>query len=184
MKKLLFIAVCAGLLYGCGNPPATEEKTETAVAPADTTPKAVEFADLTYTDTGKKMFEAMSGGDMDTYLQPFADNAVYNWNNGDSLSGKQAISDFWRKRRLEEIETLTFSDAIWLPVKVNQPQSVEAPGVWLLGWAKVDAVYKNKKTMTQWMHWTIHFNESNQIDRMNQYVDTAPISAVMPMKIK
>jgi ketosteroid isomerase-like protein len=180
MKKLLLLAMCATMLYSCGSPQPTEEKVE--AVPVDTTPKAVEFADASYIETGKTMFAAIAGGNMEAYLQPFSDNAMYRWNNGDSLAGKQAISDFWNKRRLEEIETLTFSNEIWLPVKVNQPQSVEAPGVWLLSWAKVDATYKNGKSMTQWMHWTIHFNDNNQVDRMNQYLDTAPINAVMPMK--
>jgi hypothetical protein len=36
--------------------------------------------------------------------------------------------------------------------------------------------------MTQWMHWTIHFNNANQIDRMHQYVDMAPVNAAFPPK--
>jgi len=179
MKNLLFLFLIAIVLCSCNNPKPVDETP--VVAEAETTPQAAEFADPSYMETGKQMFAAISSGDMDNYLKPFADNAVYNWNNGDSIAGKPAISAFWTKRRGQEIETLSFSNQIWLPVKVNQPQSIEAPGVWLLAWAKVEVIYKNKKTMTQWMHWTMHFNDNNQVDRMNQYLDTAPINAAMPM---
>ena len=179
MKKMLLLVLFATIVYGCGNPKPAEETP--AAAPADTTPKPVEFADASYMDKGKAMFAAMTAGDMDKYMEVFADDAQYRWNSGDSLIGKPAINDFWRKRR-EALTTITFDEQIWLPVKVNQPQSIEAPGIWLLGWAKVSVNYVNKTSMTQWMHWTIHFNDNNQVDAMHQYVDMAPINAVMPIK--
>jgi hypothetical protein len=63
----------------------------------------------------------------------YADNAVYAWNNGDSLTGKAAIGEYWKKRRTEVIETITFTNDIWLPVKVNQPHKPKPPvfGYWV-----------------------------------------------------
>ncbi len=178
-------ALGSALFFGCDNEKATESTSETATAPAaatETKPGPAEFADSKYAEIGKKGLAALSAVDIDGWMDGYADNAGYVWNNGDSLAGKAAITDYWKKRRTEAIDSITFTNQIFLPIKVNQPQSVEAPGVWLLAWAKVDATYKNGKSMTQWMHWTIHFNDNNQVDRMNQYLDTAPINAVMPMK--
>jgi hypothetical protein len=113
------------------------------------------------------------------YMASYADNAVYQWNSGDSLAGKPAISEYWTKRRTELIDSLTFSNEIWLPIKVNQPQSVEAPGIWLLGWYQVNAKYKTGKRMGQWMHIDFHFDATDKIDRVIQYVDRVPINAAL-----
>jgi hypothetical protein len=110
-------------------------------------------------------------------MSSFADNAVYQWNNGDSLAGKAAITAYWKKRRGEVIDSLTFSNQILLPIKVNKPQSIEQPGVWLLSWHQVTAKYKTGKSMSQWMHTDMHFDASDKIDRVIQYLDRAPINA-------
>jgi hypothetical protein len=44
----------------------------------------------------------------------YADNAIYRWNNGDSLAGKKAIHDYWLERRTKLIDSLHFSDEIFL----------------------------------------------------------------------
>lgn len=177
MKKLMFLALCLSLFAACTHEVRHEQKTEAAVV--ETKPQPAEFADAKYAEIGKKMFAALSSGDMPGYLVNYADNAVYQWNNGDSLAGKPAISEYWTKRRMELIESLTFSNEIWLPIKVNQPQSVEAPGVWLLGWYQVAAKYKTGKTMGQWMHIDLHFDVADKIDRVIQYVDRVPINEAM-----
>ncbi len=178
MKKILLALLCAATLYACNQPQqAQEAKTETTAV--DTTPKAVEMGDPAGIETGKSMLAAFTEGNMDKYLANFADDAKYYWNNGDSLIGKAAISEFWKKRRSEVVKTATYDNQIWLPVKINQPQSTEMPGNWLLGWARVSITYKNDKSMTQWMHWTIHFNDNNQIDQMNHFVDMEPINAAL-----
>jgi hypothetical protein len=178
MKKLMLLALSLSLFAACTHEVRHEQKTEAAVI--ETKPQPAEFADPKYIEIGKKMFASLSSGDMAGYLNGYADNAVYQWNNGDSLAGKAAISEFWTKRRTEVIETLTFSNEIWLPIKVNKPQSVEAPGVWLLGWYQVNAKYKTTgKTMVQWMHIDLHFDVADRIDRVIQYVDSEPITAAL-----
>jgi hypothetical protein len=178
MKKLWLVAVSC-LIYTAAISQAKQEIKSQTTTKAVTNPQAAEFADQKYTEIGKNMFDALSKGDMAGYLKSYANNAVYLWNSGDSLAGKDAIKDFWTKRRMEVIESLTFSNEIWLPIKVNQPQSVEAPGVWLLGWYQVNAKYNTGKSMTQWMHIDIHFDVNNKIDRVIQYVDMVPINAAM-----
>jgi ketosteroid isomerase-like protein len=175
MKKLLIAAFSAALVYGCGN---ANQPVEMAVETmtSEESSKPVELGDTLLIETGKAMFRAMTEGNVGQFLAFFADDAVYGFNSGDSLAGKVAISEFWTKRRTEVIKTLTADKQIWLPLNVNQQQSVERTGKYLLTWAEVTATYFNGKSMTQWMHWTIHFNDNNQIDRMHQYFDSAPIA--------
>jgi ketosteroid isomerase-like protein len=178
MRKLMLLLLFLPLFMAC----TTEIKHEKKMEPGATTVKEqpAEFADPKYAEIGKKWINSLAAGDMAGYLSAYADNAVYVWNNGDSLTGKAAISAHWTKRRTEIIDSLAFSHEIWLPIKVNKPQSVEAPGVWLLAWYQVDAKYKpTGKKMTQWMHLDMHFDANDKIDRVVQYLDMVPINEAM-----
>ena len=180
MKRLLSLAFITSLFFACSNskPADTAATTsDSAVAAAPAKPQPVEFADTKYADIGRKGNDALSSGDIDGWMSAFADNAVYQWNNGDSLAGKAAITAYWKKRRGEVIDSISFTNAIWLPIKVNQPQSVEQPGVWLLGWYRTSAKYKTGKRMTQWIHTLMHFDANDKIDRVLQFLDRAPINA-------
>ena len=176
MKKLLLFAFVSAVIFACTSP-QTEEKKPEDTAPV--APPPVEFADQKYMEVGKKMLNAFQSGNMDAWMAVYADNAVYQWNNGDSLANKAAIDEHWRKRRLETVDTIIFSNAIFLPVKVNQPQSVEAPGVWLLTWYQIDVTYHTGKKVVQWIHTDYHFDAADKIDRAIQYVDMAPIKAAL-----
>ena len=180
MKKMFVLAFGSLLFMGCNNDTDAGKKTDAApaVAAGDTKMQDAEFADAKYAEVGKKALAAMSSGDMDAWVSNYADNAVYYWNGGDSLAGKAAITDYWKKRRTEVIDSISFSSDIWLPVKVNKPQAPEqAPGVWLLGWYKIKAKYKTGKSMVQWSHIDYHFDAADKIDRVIQYIDKAPINA-------
>lgn len=182
MKKMFVWALGSTLFFGCNNEKATEATTTTEKAPAtaaETKTAPAEFADAKYGEMGKKGLADLSSGDIDGWMTSFADNAVYVWNNGDSLAGKAAISAYWKKRRTEAIDSITFTNQIWLPIKVNQPQSVEQPGIWVLGWYVTSAKYKTGKRMTQWIHADMHFNDADKIDRVIQYLDRVPINAAM-----
>ena len=183
MKKLMFWAFCSLLFIACNDQKKEEPTTETTAPAAATETKetpATEIADAKYMDIGKKGIAALSSGDIDGWVSGYADNAVYFWNNGDSLAGKAAITDYWKKRRTETIDSINFSSDIWLAVKVNTPQqAVHLPGVWLLGWYQVDAKYKTGKKMRQWIHTDMHFDANDKIDRVIQYLDRAPINAAM-----
>ena len=182
MRKHLLIIICAVVFAACNNE-TKEPATETTVSPtasSESKPGPVEFADSKYMEIGKKTLAALSSGDMDTWINSFADNAAYRWGSGDSLIGKKAIGDYWRKRRLEVIDSLTYSNDIWLPVKVNEPQQqVQAPGVWLLGWYQVNAKYKTGKRMMQWSHVDMHFDSQDKVDILIQYIDRVPINEAM-----
>ncbi|MGE5107579.1 MAG: hypothetical protein ACM3H8_08545 [Sphingobacteriales bacterium] len=178
MRKLFFPLLAMVLFIACKNEKPAENK-EAAVAAGGETKAAadVEIADAKYIDIGKKGIAALSSGDIDGWMTGYADNAMYRWNNGDSAAGKAAISAYWKKRRTEVIDSISFSSDIWLPVKVNKPQQeVQLPGVWLLGWYRVNAKYKTGKRMQQWIHTDIHFDANDKIDLTIQYLDRALIN--------
>ena len=179
MRKQLLIVLVIAFIIGCNNKPETAVDAPATASATETKPAPAEFADPKYAEIGKKGLANLSSGDIDTWIGSYADNAVYAWNNGDSLPNKAAIGEYWKKRRTEAIETITFSNDIWLPVKVNQPQQTEQPGIWLLGWYKVDTKYKTGKSMSQWIHTLMHFNNEDKIDRVLQFLDRAPINAAM-----
>jgi len=179
MKKAIAIAFATTLFLACSSE-KTENKSEATADSAVATPaktQPVEFADSKYSEIGNKGLAGLSSGDIDGWMSSFADNAVYIWNSGDSLAGKAAITAYWKKRRGEVIDSLSYKNQIWLPIKVNQPQSVEQTGIWLLGWYEVTAKYKTGKTMSQWIHTDMHFDANDKIDRAIQYIDRAPINA-------
>ena len=177
MKKLFLVALCIPLFFiGCKKEAAV---TPAATTPSDAAPAAVEIADAKYSEVGKKAIAAMAKGDMDGWVADYADNAKYYWNGGDSLVGKPAIDKYWRDRRANVIDSISFKNDIWIPVKINKPQRMEKPGVWLMGWYQVTAKYKKGKSMTQWMHILYHFDTNDKIDQIEHFVDRAPINAAM-----
>ena len=139
----------------------------------------VVLGDWKLTETGKQMLANLSKGDVDTYMAAFADNAIYTWNNGDSIAGKAAIASYWKDRILNVIESVNFSNEIWLPVKTIKAQANEQTGTWLLGWYWTSAKYKTGKSMAQAMQIDLHFNDAGKIDHVYSYLDRAPINAAM-----
>jgi len=184
MKKAFFFSLCSFLLFSCSDQKPEAEKTETTVASAEvaTPPQPAEIGDPKYMDIGKKGLASLSAGDVDGWMNSYSDNVVWQWNNGDSLVGKPAVSDYWKKRRTDAIDSITFNNLIFLPLQVNQPQSIEQPGLWLLSWYNVNAKYKNGKRMNQAIHTAMHFNSADKIDRVVQYLDRVPINAAMAKK--
>jgi len=180
MKRLLPLALISSLFFACSGSKSDDKAaapTDSAVvAPAKVLP--TEIADSKYSDIGKKSLEALSSGNIDAYMSAFADNAVYVWNNGDSLAGKAAITAYWKKRRSEVIDSISFPNQIWLAVKVNEPQTpAHLPGIWALSWHATLAKYKTGKHMMQWMHADWHFDANDKIDRVIQFLDRVPINA-------
>ncbi|CAN1566598.1 hypothetical protein MCETHM1_02940 [Flavobacteriaceae bacterium] len=177
MKKTVFVIFCFSLLISCKK---EESQIGSNIVVTDSKEKPAEFANPKYAEIGKKTLLDMEKGDMDSWMNVYADNAVYVWNSGDSLVGKPAIASYWKQRRVNVIESISFKNAIWLPIMVNQPQSTESKGVWLLAWYKTTAKYRNGKEMTQWIHTDYHFDSNDKVDRVIQYIDKAVINAAMP----
>ncbi len=186
MKRFFILATCAVMLFACSNDKKDEPKSdETMSAATDKDKKAqpAEFADPKYADMGKKMAAQLSTGDMDGWLSNYADDAMFRWSSGDSLAGKEAIAKYWIDRRKNVIDSISFTNQIWTPLKINIPQTnFDAPGVWLLSWYQVNVKYKNGKKLMFWAHIDHHFNANDKIDQTIQYIDMAPIKEALSKK--
>lgn len=175
MKNLLLLTLTTIVLFGCQ--PKQEETTEsTEVLP-------VEFADPKYTEMAKESLRQLAEGDMTGFANGVTDNAVFRWNNGDSLVGKQAIVDYWTDRRTNAIDTITYDKEAWLSIKANNPPTHIAKGVYVFNWAQFHVTYTTGKSIDQNIHNVYHFNDQDKISGMIQYLDRAPIAAAQaPVK--
>jgi len=186
MKRIFILAICSVLLFACGDDKKDEPKTtsdNTMSASTDKVMQPAEFADPKYAELGKKMAAQLSSGDIDGWISNYADNAKFRWSSGDSLDGKAAIAKYWTDRRKNVIDSISFTNQIWTPLKINIPQTkFDAPGVWLLSWYLVDVKYKNGKKLMFWAHIDHHYDANDKIDQTIQYIDMAPIQAALSKK--
>src|SRR5688572_26444711 len=120
MKKLPGLVICFVLLFSCSENKKTavaSESSSVADKPAAEL-KDYEIGDMKLVDIAKKSSQHLESGDIDSWMTIFADNATYRWNNLDSAVGKAAISDYWKKRRTDIIDSISFSNEIWTALKV------------------------------------------------------------------
>lgn len=181
MRKIFTALFACGILAACNDNSALKSDTGTVKDSSVTSSSGEipqsEFADAKYTDIGKRLLQQFSSGDIDTWKNNFADNAVYIWSAGDSIVGKEAIANYWKDRRKNYLDSISISNDIWIPLKVNRPQQgPDLEGIWLLNWHLVQAKYKTGKRLTFWVHADYHFDANDKIDRAINYVDRAPIN--------
>ena len=174
MKNLMFILLGCTLLWACNQP-----KPEPAPTAEPVKQQPLEIGDSKYIDIAKQAMRSLFEGNVDGFVANLSDDARFEWNYLDSLQGKKAISDYWKDRRGNVIDTLTASGEIWLTVKANEPPAPNLPtGTWVFSWYKVTAKYKTTgKSMTQWIHQVQHFNANDKIDYISQFLDRVPIQA-------
>jgi SnoaL-like domain len=178
MRKLVLALFCSVALLACNKP---KEEVAAPVAPAE--PPQAEIGDAKYAEVGKQGLAALSSGDIDSWMNSFADNAKYYFSGGDSLIGKDAIAAYWKDRRTNVIDKMEFTNDIYTPLKVNRPQKgPDRAGVWLLTWFQASVTYKNGQSLMFWVHNDYHFDANDKIDVVVQYVDTAPIQAALAKK--
>jgi hypothetical protein len=181
MRKLILMLCCATVFAACNKP--KEEAAAVAEEPKPTPP--TELADMKYADIGKQGLDALSSGNVDGWLQAYADNAKFYWSGGDSVVGKDKITAYWKDRRSNVIDSITFVNDIWLPIKINKPQKgPDREGVWLVSWFFANIKYKNGEKVHMWIHQDYHFDANDKIDQVVQYVDRAPINAALAKKKK
>jgi hypothetical protein len=187
MKKIFILTSGCMIMLACNNQQKTDSDTKASATTDSSAAKPqppAEFADAKYVDMGKRNLAAFENGDVDGWLSDFADNAVFLWSAGDSLAGKKAITDYWKNRRANVIDSIKFTDDIWVPLKVNTPQRQgrDVQGVWLLVWYQVNVKYKNGKKLQFWVHNDYHYDANDKVDRAVQYIDRAPINAAIAKK--
>ena len=182
MKKVLKLFVVCLFFMACNSETkeaaATEPAAaEPAVAETAKKPAPAEILDMSLAAPVKKSLEAFTTGDIDAMTAEYSDNVRYGWSSGDSLIGRQAVKDYYTKRRAL-IDSISYSDYIFLPVQVNEAQSAYAPtGKWMLYWTFAHVKYKNGKRLNFWLHQVNHYNDAGKIDRATQYIDRGPIMA-------
>ncbi len=179
MKKLLPFFALGIALFACNSP--KPETADATTAPAEVKSAPVEFADSTYVNICKQGLAGLSSGDVDGYTSALAEKALFQWNAGDSLVGKEAIVKYWKDRRGNVLDKLTINNQIWLGIKVNESKQTRT-GIWVFGWTNITASYKGGKSMSQWIHNAYHFDATDKIDQIVQFLDRAPISAALPPK--
>ncbi len=177
MKKILSFIFVSTFLFACNN----EKKDETAAtAPELKSDKAqapVELiADSNLVNGTKATMAAFENKDVNGYTANMADDVRFLWSGGDSLVGKQAVKDYYTGR-FNIIDTIRFSNPIFLPVKANVSPNggVTAAGTWMLDWYMVNVKYKNGKRIGFWVHNAMHYNDAGKIDQVAQYIDRHPI---------
>ena len=179
MKKVFGLLVCSALFFACNDSKAPEKTEFKAETPASSS-KNYELGDDKFVEIAKKATASLEHGDVDGWAANYADNAVYLWNNFDSLIGKAAITDYWKKRRADVIDSMSFTSQIWIPMKVNTPLTEgQATGNYVLSWFVTYAKYKTGKSMKQRIHMVFHFNDNDKIDKVFQYLDRVPINQAM-----
>ncbi len=178
MKNVFLALFFVAALLACDMP-----KKEVAAPVVEATPPQSEIGDPKYADMGKIGLGQLASGDIDGWMTNFADNAKYYWSGGDSLIGKPAIAAYWKDRRTNVIATISFAYDIWTPLKTNAPQNkYDQAGNWLLSWYQTSVTYKNGKSLKFWVHTDYHFDASDKIDVVVQYIDMAPVKAALAAK--
>ena len=182
MKKILSGLAFSLFLFSCSNGEKKEAATEPpmtapATAEAEKKPADVELLDMSMAEPVKKGMIAFTNKDVDGMTALYADNVRYTWSSGDSLIGKQAVKDYY-SGRIKLIDSISYSDFIFLPIKANVSQSQYAPtGKWMLDWAFAHVKYKNGKKINFWLHQVNHYNDAGMIDYVGQYIDRGQIAA-------
>jgi hypothetical protein len=169
MKKHLAIILVASL-YACNSP-------KPDVADSVATPKQFEFGDEKYSDIALKSLTELAAGNIEGFIAEYSENSVFSWSSGDSLTTKAAIVAYWKDRRANLIDTIIFEKGTWLSIKSNE--APPAVGNWALNWSNFNVRYQNGKTVTMSIHHVFHFDNSDKIDRVVQFVDRAPIAAAL-----
>ena len=184
MKRILVLFAITAVLHSCSSPADDQKKKdEAAAAPTEAAkpaePPATEIGDLKSIEKSKAAMEAMHNKDIDGFAASYADNVVYSWNNFDSLVGKAAVVKYWKDRYATVLDSLTFTNLVFLPLKVNKSDQGVQTGDWMMSWYITHAKYKNGKKMSQWIQNTMHLNAEGKIDRVLQFRDQAPIMAAL-----
>ncbi len=179
MGKILFLAASCILVIACNNKKSNDQKTDdtkNTMSSGNDKKPPTELLDTSNAAPVRNLFAAFSRGDLDGMTADLSDSVKYQWSNGDSLMGKQAVKDYYTGR-WKLIDSISFMNPIYLPIQVNTSQEPQyAPtGKWVLYWVATHVKYKNGKQLNFWQHSVNHFNNAGKIDYIGLYLDRHPI---------
>jgi len=136
----------------------------------------ISIADQKYIDISRKILTSLCEGNLDAFIDHYAENAVYRWNFGDSLVGRKAIHDYWEERRNNVIDTITFKNETWLAIKATHPPKHITPGNYVLSWADFTVTYTNGSQLKMNIHTVFGFDDNDKIISTLQYLDRSLIN--------
>jgi hypothetical protein len=176
MKKFLFGVFISMFFISCTEKAEEKPTIEATASSTETKKAATEVLDLSEADGIKAGFAALASRDVNAMVASYDDNVAYRWSGGDSAIGKKAVTDYWNAR-LSLIDSLSFSEVILLPIKINESQSPQyaVVGKWVLAWNLTHVKYKNGKWLHFWVHTDYHYNDAGKVDAVVQYIDRHPI---------
>ena len=180
MKQTIGFLLLAVMFTACSNDKTSADTGSATMDTASTemNTRGYGFGDDKYVQIAKQTMHDLASNNVDGFVSVYADNAIYRFSGGDSLSGKQAITDYWKKRRSDVIDSLSYTGEVWLPINVSTPMVAgQLTGNYALGWNMVHAKYKTGKSMSQRMHMVFHFDNNDKVDRVTQYLDRVPVVA-------
>jgi hypothetical protein len=175
MKKIFAIAFALLVLSACNS--ANETKPEATETPAATSemPTAADAAGSivlppSSTDGLKSAIEGYASGDMSAFTANMDDNVKFYYPvPGDSLVSKQAVVDFYTKRR-NTADSIVVVNPIYLGIR-NTTNAAVAQGDWLMAWYTFAIKYKNGKRIALPIHIVQHLNAAGKVDIMAMYYD-------------
>ena len=185
MKKFLLGVIISTIFISCAEKAEEKPTSEISAPAAETKKPATEVLDPSEADAVKAGLTAFTKGDIDGMTASFDDNVRYFFSGGDSLIGKQKVKDYF-SGRWKLIDSVTYSETILLPVRINESQSPQyaTPGKWVFSWNFTHVKYKNGKWIHFWIHTDYHYDDAGKVNTVVQFIDRQPIiEATKGMKI-
>ena len=176
MKNFLFGVFISVFFISCNEKAEEKTASDTSTGTTETKKPATEVLDLSEADGVKAGSAAFLKGDIDGMTAGFDDNIRYFFSGGDSLIGKQKVKDYYTGR-WKLIDSVTYSETILLPIKINESQSPQYAtlGKWVLTWNFAHVKYKNGKWIHFWIHTDYHYDDAGKVNTVVQYIDRHPI---------
>ncbi len=165
MRHLLFLHAlfaALGLIIASCNAPKGDN--------ASTNLPDFEIASNEYIALAESALQHKARFDFDTWGTILADDVVYAFPDGEHntrtrLVSKEAILNWWKAWRANSgIQSVTISEANWLPVMVNiTPKAGALKGVYVIIYFPSDMVFE-AETASVRVNNSIHFNDDRKID--------------------
>ncbi|WP_029038096.1 hypothetical protein [Salinimicrobium xinjiangense] len=176
MKKMITLTALFALLLSCNDKAA--ERNEKPVANNQSN---YEVASERYSDLNEEALAKMAALDFNAWGEVLSDDVQYFFPDGDAdtrtvLKGKEEVINWWNDwKQNSGIETMTFSNTVFIPVKANQKLNYSGlTGVIVLAYVSNEMVYNGQPVNVR-MNIATHFNNDSLIDRIYTYYDRTPI---------
>lgn len=174
MKKILFVFSTL-FMFACNSASTDQAKTEVqpeAASPAASTVASVILPASEYKPM-QDAIQAYADGNLDAFLAGMDDNVkIYYPGPGDSLVGKQAVTQFF-KTRLDSVVSAAAVRPVFMAMDNREVNNGAAPGKWIMAWYTWNIKYKNGKTAVFPIQITQHMNAAGKVDMGIWYYDVA-----------